>query len=458
MPTHFFQGATLRELVAEQGGRFLDKTFLYFEEEEISYGKLDEIANKIGNALLGYGLAKGDRVALHLPNCTDYVLALFGCFKAGLVAVPINTMLKAPEVEHQLRNSRARAIVTTPELLAATEENRGACWELSRVIVVGGGKAGGAAIAFDALYRASSEPPPVEVAPEDLATIIYTSGTTGKPKGAELTHANYVYDARACAQAAEIRAEERMGCILPLFHVNAQVVTMLTPMIAGGSMALFEGFHPGTFLSDLERFQVTCFSAVPTVYAILNALPDAEEYDLSHLRFCICGAAPMPVEVFEEFERKYKAYILEGYGLSEGTCASTLNPLRGTRKIGSIGLALPGQEVRIVDEDGKEVDAGTVGEIVVRGPNVMRGYADDPEATAEALRDGWLRTGDLGRRDAEGYFYIEGRKKEMIICGGENIYPREIEGVLHEHPGVLECAVVGVPHAVYGEEPAAVLV
>jgi long-chain acyl-CoA synthetase len=236
------------------------------------------------------------------------------------------------------------------------------------------------------------------------------------------------------------------------------VVTTLGPMYAGGSMVLMEGFSPKKLLPALERYGATAFSGVPTVYAILNNLPDAEQYDLSKLRFCVCGAAPMPVEVFKEFEKKYKAFILEGYGLSEGTCASSVNPLGGKRKIGSIGLPYAAQPMKIFDDNDNEVPPGTVGEIVIRGPNVMRGYYNNPEATAETLRNDWLHTGDLGYVDEDGYFFIVGRKKEMIIRGGENIYPKEIEEVVYRHPAVREAAVVGLPDKVWGEEAAAFIV
>jgi long-chain acyl-CoA synthetase len=235
-------------------------------------------------------------------------------------------------------------------------------------------------------------------------------------------------------------------------------VTVYSPLFAGGSMILLKGFSPKDCLPKLERYQATAFSGVPTVYAILNNLPDAGQYDLSKLRFCICGAAPMPVEVFETFERKYKAFILEGYGLSEGTCASSINPLDAPRKIGSIGLPLAGQELKIFDDNDRELPRGEIGEIVVKGENVMQGYYHNPEATAATLKNGWLHTGDLGHQDKDGYFFIKGRKKEMIIRGGENIYPKEIEEVLYKHPAVLDAAVVGLPDKIWGEEVAAFIV
>jgi long-chain acyl-CoA synthetase len=261
-----------------------------------------------------------------------------------------------------------------------------------------------------------------------------------------LTHSNYLWDAGAIVRAARMTADDRFLCILPLFHVNAQVVTTLAPMVAGGSMVLMRKFSPIEMLETLARTGATAFSGVPTVYGILNSTPGAEKFDLSRLRFCICGAAPMPREIFEAFERKFRARIMEGYGLSEGTCASSVNPI-DRRKVGTIGLPLEGQEMKLVD-----------GEIVVRGPNVMKGYYRNPEATAESIRNGWLHTGDLGSVDADGYFTILGRKKEMINRGGEKVFPKEVEDVLHSHPAVAEAAVVGVPDPKYGEEVAAFVV
>ena len=273
-----------------------------------------------------------------------------------------------------------------------------------------------------------------------------------------MTHGNYVADVEMLMKAVEVLPEDRFLCILPLFHVNAQVVTTLCPLSAGASMILLEGFVPRGFLPALAKYEATSFSAVPTVYAVLNSFPDAEQYDLSHLRFCISGAAPLPVEVVQEFERKYKAFMIEGYGLTEGTCASSVTRLTGERKLGSIGLPLEGQPLKIFDDNDNEVPAGTVGEIVVQGPNVMREYYKNPDATAKVLKNGWLHTGDLGYLDDDGYVYIVDRKKEMIIRGGQNVYPKEIEGVLYRHPAILEAAIVGLPDKVWGEEVAAFIV
>jgi long-chain acyl-CoA synthetase len=293
---------------------------------------------------------------------------------------------------------------------------------------------------------------------DSVVAIVYTSGTTGKPKGVMLTNSNYCHNSADAAAALQMGREERAMCILPLFHVNGQVATILAPLQAGASLILTEGFSPKTFFANLSRYRATLFSGVPTIYSILLHLPDRANYDLSSLRLCICGAAPMPVELFQRFETAFNTIIIEGYGLSEGTCVSTLNPVNGERKIGAIGLALSQQEVKIFDEQDHELPPGQIGEIVVRGPNVMLGYYKNETASAETLRNGWLHTGDLGKKDEQGYFYIVGRKKEMIIRGGENIYPKEIEELLYQHPAIKEAAVIGMPDPIWGEEVAAAII
>ena len=364
----------------------------------------------------------GDRVALLLPNGPDFIVQYFGIMAAGAVAVPVNTVLKEPEIAYILKDSGAAAVVGTGGL--------------TRLDNGGAGPAAG-----------------------EAAAIIYTSGTTGFPKGAVLTHRNYLFDVENTVAAIGMNAGDRFLCFLPLFHVNGQVVTVLSPLWAGGSMVLMEKFAPKEFFELISRHRCTAFSGVPSVYSVLLNLPDSARYDLSSLKFCICGAAPMPVEVFHAFEAKFKAHILEGFGLSEGTCVSTVNPPPpGKRKIGSIGLPLPGQELAIVDAEDRPLGPGEIGEIVVRGGNVMSGYWNNPAATQEALRGGWLHTGDLGTRDEEGYYTIKGRKKEMIIRGGENIYPKEIEEALYSHPKIAEAAVVGLPDRRWGEEVAAFIV
>ncbi|MEW6366375.1 MAG: long-chain fatty acid--CoA ligase [Acidobacteriota bacterium] len=400
---------TIPELLRSRAAETPDRTFLVFEGLETTYRELDERSDRVASALIAQGIGAGDAVAVCMGNRPEFLLAWWGILKAGAALVPVNPALRPPEVDYIRRDSGARLMLTD-----------------------------------------APEAPPLpqlpELRPDGLAAIVYTSGTTGKPKGAMLSHANYLWDAEAIAKATRMTEADRFLCILPLFHVNAQVVTTLAPMVAGGSMVLMGKFSPIEMLETLARTGCSAFSGVPTVYTVLNNTPGAQEYDLSRLRFCICGAAPMPVEVFREFERKYAATIVEGYGLTEGTCASSVNPL-ARRKIGSIGVALDGQEMKLVD-----------GEILIRGPNVMSGYFKNPTATAEAIRDGWLCTGDLARVDEDGYFYLVGRKKEMIIRGGQKIYPKEVEEVLYQHPAVAEAAVAGIADAKWGEEVVAYVV
>lgn len=448
---------TLGRLLQDRAERNPEKTFLFFEDQEITYASLDEITGRVANGLAGIGVRKGDRVGILLHNCPEFLYAFFGIQKAGAVAVPINFNLKRDEVKYILNDAEICALMTTPVLWEAIGDVRPECPHLSRLILAGG-QPGPAGLSFSQLCE--SEPRGALRSPvdSDPAGIIYTSGTTGYPKGVVLTHRNYLFDTEHFVRAIRMTDQDRFLCILPLFHVNGQVVTTLTPLFAKASMILLEKFSPKDFFPTLARLKATAFSGVPTVYAILLNAPEAEKYDLRSLRFCICGAAPMPVEIFEAFERRFNAYILEGYGLSEGTCVSSVNPLEGQRKIGSIGVPLSGQEMKVVDDETREVRPGQVGEIVVKGENVMRGYFKNPQATAEALREGWLHTGDLGYKDADGYFFIVGRKKEMIIRGGENIYPKEIEEVLYRNPKVLEAAVIGLPDRVWGEEVCAFIV
>ncbi|MBI4830761.1 MAG: AMP-binding protein [Candidatus Lindowbacteria bacterium] len=402
----------LLEIRAQQAP---DKTFLYFKDEEVSYSRLNEIANRVANGLIAQGIQKSDKVCLFMANCAEYIYSFFGITKAGAVATPVNSLLKAEEVTYIVNNSDAQTVITQSRFVEIIDKIRSQCPKLKNIIVTDTDDTLADKISFKKMLDAASRPA-VDIVPEDVAGIIYTSGTTGHPKGVELTHRNYLVDAEQIAYAAQMTPADRFLCILPLFHVNAQVVTTLSPMYAGASMILLEGFSPKTF------------------------------------------AAPMPVEVFNTFEKKYKAFILEGFGLSEGTCASSINPLGGKRKIGSIGLPLRGQEMRIFDDNDKELPPGQVGEIVVRGENVMKGYYRNPQATAGALKNSWLHTGDLGYVDEEGYFYIVGRKKEMIIRGGENIYPKEAEEVLYRHSAILEAAVVGIPDKIWGEEVMAFIV
>ncbi|MBI4851895.1 MAG: long-chain fatty acid--CoA ligase [Acidobacteria bacterium] len=439
-----------------------NKTFLYFEDLTISYQELDLITNQVANGLEKLGLKPGDKICILLPNSPEYVYLFLGAPKLGVTVVPINTALKQEECAYIIDNSDACAIVISPNYQGLIKNIKLQSDKLRFIIVIGEQVLSDGLLkegwsSFSDLLKSSSDLIDYSL-PESILSIVYTSGTTGKPKGVMLTQSNYFYDSEQVASTFGMLEEERAMCILPLFHVNGQVVTILTPLQVGASLVLTTGFSPKTFFADLARYQATTFSGVPTIYSILLNLPDREKYNLSNLRLCICGAAPMPVELFHQFEKAFNTVIIEGYGLSEGTCASTANPVNGERKIGSIGLALLGQEIKIFDDQDQEVSSGEVGEIVIRGSNVMLGYYKNEVATSETLRNGWLHTGDLGHVDNDGYFYIVGRKKEMIIRGGENIYPKEVEEILYLHPSVQEAAVIGIPDSIWGEEVGAAII
>jgi len=443
---------SLKELLHSRAMEAPDKPYLLFRDDVYTYSDIDERAERIANGLIAAGIEKGDKVAVLLHNCPEFVFSFFGVPTAGAVIVPINVLLKPPEIKFIVDFSDSKAIITSSKFAPVIEQLKSELPKLELLYVIDGEPPSGWRSFSELLGAPAGEPGVLIDDKEDVASIIFTSGTTGNPKGVMLTHHNYLVNAEQARKAMQTTPDDRFCIFLPAYHVNTQIAGILAPMQGGASLAFLEKFSPIEFLEALEKYQATSFSGVPTVYAILLQVPEAEKYDLSRLRACICGAAPMPVEVFKKFEEKFNAFILEGYGLSEGTCVSTLNPLDGPRKIGSIGVALEGQQMKIVDDDFNELPPGAIGEIVVKGENVMKGYYKNPEATAATLKDGWLLTGDLGYVDEEGYYYIVGRKKELIIRGGVNIYPKDVEEVLYKYPGVAEAAVVGVPDPIWGEE------
>ncbi|WP_086840908.1 class I adenylate-forming enzyme family protein [Amycolatopsis kentuckyensis] len=377
------------------------------------------------------GIGPGDVVAVKLTNRIEFVLLLFAAWRIGATVTPVNPSMTDVEVARQLDDSAARLLVA--------ETGAAAVGEVTTVTV------------GDLSEASAQRDQAVPADPSALALLIYTSGTTGVPKGVMLDHANLDAMAEMGRRALKIGPGDRCLLVLPLFHVNGIVVSVLMPLLAGASVVIADRFTPQTFFDVVERHRPTYFSAVPTIYRMLAALPDAVRPDTSSLRFGICGAAPASADLLSRFEARYGFPLVEGYGLSEGTCASTINPVDGPRRAGTVGVAFPGQEIRILGPDGTAVESGVDGDVVVRGPNVMRGYLGRPEDTARVVVDGWLHTGDVGHLDADGYLTLVGRSKDMIIRGGENIYPKEIEDVLTGDPAVLEAAVIGVPDEKWGE-------
>jgi long-chain acyl-CoA synthetase len=421
-----------------------DSIALRIGDAALTYAQLDEASARVAALLRERGAEPGDRVGIMLPNVPQFALAYYGALRAGCVVVPMNVLLKEREVGFYLGDSGAKLVFAWHECADAAEE---AAAEAGTEIVVV------APAEFQALIGCVA--PAREVAQRaggDTAVVLYTSGTTGSPKGAELTHANLGRNIEAVLELFSLEAGEVVLGALPLFHSFGQTCGLNAAVRAGACLALVPRFDPETVLDTIERHGVNVFEGVPTMYGALRGHPRRGDYDVSTLRLCVSGGAALPVEVLHGFEKEFACIILEGYGLSETSPVASFNHPRRERKPGSIGTPIDGVEMKLIDpEDG-------VGEIAIRGHNVMKGYWNRPDATAEAIdRDGWFRTGDLARIDDDGYFFIVDRKKDMIIRGGYNVYPRELEEVLHEHPAVFEAAVVAIPHSELGEEVGAAI-
>ncbi len=387
---------TVRELVELSLEERANQPCVMWRDEEITYRELNERINRVANGLKSIGVKKGDVVSVYLPNCPDYYYVWFGILKLGAVFGPINALFKGDEVRHVLSDSGAVAVVTSETMVDTINAAKPLCPSLKHVFCLE--SATGGASAYADLVKHSAELTPVDIAGDDLASIVYTSGTTGRPKGAMLTHWNCVSNAAAVADLTPLLpGEGRLGLIMPLFHVNAQG-NSLVQFLTGRRVAMWERFSPSDFWEKVDHFKPKSFSAVPTMLSILLSTPVKKGLDISSLDFVGCGAAPLPLEIMQRFENDFGVRILEGYGLTEGTCVSSLNPYWSARKAGSIGLPIRGQAMRIVDDDMNELPAGEYGEIVIKGPNVMKGYYNNQQATTETIVDGWLRTGDTGLR------------------------------------------------------------
>ncbi|GAB4002091.1 class I adenylate-forming enzyme family protein [Nocardioides ultimimeridianus] len=422
---------TLTHLPWSRPAAYDDRPCVRDGRTELSYREFGDRVDAVAEQLAARGVSAGSVVAVKLPNRVELLVAIAAAWRLGAAATPVNPTFTVHEADHQIIDAGAVVVITT---------DAGAQHGSATTLAVD-----------DLATRPSGTLPPATNSPGDLALLVYTSGSTGRPKGVMLDHANLAAMIASMGEAIAVTAEDHCLLVLPLFHVNAICVSWLTPMSVGAQLSVLERFHPVEFVSSIAELRPTYFSAVPTIYSHLVALPDEVSADTSSVRFAICGAAPAPPELFAAVERRFGFPLVEGYGLSEGTCASTCNPVDGVRKPGTVGIALPGQTVATMAPDGTLVPAGERGEVVIRGGNVMRGYLNRPEATAEALGDGWLHTGDVGVLDEDGYLRIVDRIKDMIIRGGENIYPKEIENVLYDDPAVLEAAVVGGPDPLYGE-------
>ena len=448
---------SLAHLAEESLGKYGEYVSLAFEGRR--YTNLDQQreASRLAHALRRLGVGVGDRVVVMLPNCPEVTESYGAILRCGGVIVPIIFLLGDREVAHILADSEAKVVITAADMLWKVEAQLGVLPTLQHVLLVDGG---GDGRTRSLAAEKAGEPdafPTVDRRPDDLAVILYTSGTTGVPKGVALSHDNLESNARAAASLNELEREAWAVAVLPLSHSYGLTV-MNAGHILGSRAALLRWFHPEAVLQTIQEFRAVAMSAVPTMLIYLLNYPEADRFDTRSMRVWGSGAAPLPVEIVEPFERKFGGRILEGYGLTEASPVVSAHRLSGPRRIGSVGRAIPGVEISIQDDMDGPLPAGELGEVCVRGRNVMVGYYRNPEETARTVRAGWLHTGDMGRLDDEGFLFIVERKKDLIIRGGFNIYPREVEEVLYAHPKVAEAAVVGMKDPLMGEDVLAFVV
>ncbi len=455
----------LSVILEDSANRFPSKEAFIFGETRLTFAQINGAANQIANGLKEKGIKRGDKVAINCLNLPYFPMVYFGILKAGATVVPLSVLLKREEVAYHLKDSEAKAcfcFVGTPDLPMATESYAG----FSQV---------DACEQFYVITSKPTDPSPIDgvstlgmlmngqspvcetaqTSAEDSAVIIYTSGTTGQPKGAELTHSNLMLNAIVSSNIINTMSIDTQLIVLPLFHIFAMTCLMNAGIYKGTTSVLLPRFDAATVLGLMRDHKVTIFAGVPTMYWGLVAYEN-KTFDLEaiskNLKSCVSGGASLPVKILEDFEEKFKVKILEGYGMSEGSPVVTFNQLEVGSKPGSIGTPVWGVEVRIVDENGKEVSAGEKGELIYRGHNVMKGYFNKPEANAKALKNGWLHSGDIAVKDEDGFFFIVDRTKDMIIRGGLNVYPREVEEVMMKHEAVSMVAVIGIPDDKMGEE------
>ncbi len=447
---------SLHELLEETAHIYPQKTALIFGNQELRYALLDEVANQFANRLLEFGLRRGDRVALYSPNGAAFVVAFFGVLKAGGVVSTVSPLYREREVEVQLADSGAKVLVTLGSL-EPTLANIKSKTPLKNVIATSADD-----LTFSgSLSSASTHKPALNVAAEDLAALQYTGGTTGTPKAAMLTHRNLAANAAQFAAAIKATPDDMFLTALPLFHIYGLTTSLTVPISVGATMVLLPKFEVTRALDAIERHKISVFCGVPTMYQLLLGTPNLSAYNLKSVRVCISGASALPPQVQKQFMEVTGGFLAEGYGLTEASPVTHCNPVdRVHLHVGSIGVPLPDTKARIVDlETGtKTFGVGEMGELAVRGPQVMAGYWNRPEETAQVLRDDWLLTGDIARIDQDGYCYIVDRKKDLIKHNGFSVYPRELEDVLYEHPAVKLCAVVGRPDSRIGEVPKAYVV
>ncbi len=438
LPFHFREAAQ----------QFADRPAIITPEQTVSYAELDAQSDAIASGLIDQGTKPGDHIGLYGINSAAFVALYLGIQKAGAVVVPINLLLNPKEVAWILNDAEAKLLFYFEPFAPAVESIRENLPTIGKFIHVE--KELPALLQSTIINRQSS------ISPSSVAVIIYTSGTTGKPKGAMLTHRNLVSNALAAGEALKLRpCQERFLVVLPMFHAFASMAGMLIPLLHGASLVPVPKFDPALIAETIDATDATIFLGVPSLYNLLLRLPEKYTPAIQKLRFCVSGGAAMPAEIMKQFEKRFGVLIYEGDGPTECAPVTCFNPIDGIRKPLSVGLAIPGVEMKIADEDGNETPVNEPGEICVRGPNVMKGYWKNPEETEKSFFDDWFRTGDIGTEDEDHYFYIVDRIKDMVIVNGMNVYPRVVEEVLYKHEAVREAAVIGQPSRLHGEVPIA---
>jgi long-chain acyl-CoA synthetase len=444
----------LIHFIKERAKEFRDKVFLWEKNNSLTYREFDRVTDRMAAALQSLGLKKGDHGAVLFPSSLDTLLGYFSVIKAGGTVIPINPLYTPREVAFILNNSEAKFLLSAGQFQKIIEGIRPQVPTLA-LAVFRGEENPSILQAIERLAPAAYSLRPVDFSAKDDAIIFYTSGTLGQPKGVILTHGNFTFSGPNIARAYGLREGDITMAVLPLVHVFAVASAVFGSLSSGGTVVILERFQAEAVLTAFEDYRVTWFPGVPTMFNYIYHAYEKGTYNISSMRMGLSGGASLSVELLKSWEERFRAQILEVYGLTESTGLVTANPVQGVRKAGSIGLPVFGVQTRLINKEGKDVARGKVGELIFKGPNATKGYWKLPEQTAESIRDGWVYTGDLARKDEQGYFYIVGRKKDLIITGGYNVYPREIEEVLYTHPAVYEAAVIGIPDEVKGEIPKA---
>jgi long-chain acyl-CoA synthetase len=448
----------------ESAKNYAAKPAYYFMDQSCTYAELDGAITKFASGLEKLGVKQGDHIALLLGNSPHFLISLYGALRLGVTVIPVNPIYTADEIGYILNNGDVKVVIALDMAIPLVEKMHSYLPKIEHFIFCETVPNSSIESKIENLSGSSKMKSFTEVAasgeltfmgPEpkddDTAIILYTSGTTGKPKGAMLTHKNLYSNAKDVSEYLKMNSDDRVVTVLPMFHVFCLTVALNAPLLSGATLLIAPKFSPKEIFELIKESQATVFAGVPTMYNFLFQYPEGKTEDLKSLRLCISGGASLPVALLKNFEQKFNVVVSEGYGLSEASPVTCFNPLDRPRKPGSIGTSILRVENKILNELGEEVPVGEVGELVVRGPNVMKGYYKMPEETAAAIRNGWLHTGDLARMDEDGYFYIVDRKKDLILVGGFNVYPREVEEVIYNHSDVVEVAVLGVPDSNLGE-------